>query len=97
MAQDDVRYDAGNWKKSIGMQKWIALYTQGYDAWQEWRRLDYPELSPAEAPLNPSEDIPLRNMYGSSEKTLNTANYENALNILGGEDTDGIRLWWDVN
>lgn len=97
IAQDDVAYDAANWKESIGTQKWVALYTQGYEAWAEWRRLDFPVLSPAQAPLNPSEQIPLRNMYPSSEATLNSSNYEAAVNMIGGTDTDGRPLWWDVN
>ena len=41
-------YDGSNYKASIGMQKWIHLYTHGLEAWTEWRRLDYPELQPSE-------------------------------------------------
>jgi hypothetical protein len=97
VAQDNVKYDAANWKKSIGEQKWVALFTQGYEAWAEWRRLDYPLLQVAEAPLNPSEGIPLRFIYPNSEATLNSVNYEAAVQMIGGTDTDGARLWWDVN
>lgn len=93
----DVQYDASNWKKSIGMQKWVALYGQGYEAWAEWRRLDYPQLTPAEAPLNPSEDIPVRFMYPETENTLNGANLQAAISMLGGDDNDGVKLYWDVN
>ncbi len=36
-------YDQANWKKSIGMSKWIALTgTNNFEAWCEVRRLDYP-------------------------------------------------------
>jgi hypothetical protein len=96
-AQDGVKYDAANWKKSIGEQKWVALFTQGYEGWAEWRRLDYPVLQPATAPLNPSEGIPLRFIYPESEEQLNGENYNAAVSMLGGNDTDGVRLWWDVN
>ncbi len=95
IAQDGVKYDASNWKKSIGVQKWVALYTQGYEAWAEWRRLDFPKLQVAEGPLNPSEAIPLRHMYPTSEATLNAENYNAALSKIGGTDTDGARLYWD--
>jgi hypothetical protein len=96
-AQDGVKYNAANWKKSIGEQKWVALFTQGYEAWAEWRRLDYPILQVAQAPLNLSEQIPARFMYPASESQLNTENYNAALSMIGGTDTDGAKLWWDVN
>jgi len=95
LAQPGVKYDAANWKKSIGTQKWVALYGQGYDAWTEWRRLDFPVLKIAEAPLNPSEKIPLRFMYPETEITLNMVNYNAAISKLTGGDTDGAKLWWD--
>src|SRR5690606_18717079 len=49
LAQPSVQFQAGNYKKSIGDQKWIALFGQGPEAYAEWRRLDYPELTPAVA------------------------------------------------
>jgi hypothetical protein len=96
-AQDGVAYDASNWKKSIGEQKWVALFTQGYEAWAEYRRLDYPVLQVAQVPLNPSEGIPKRFIYPASEEQLNADNYNAAVSLLGGTDTDGVKLWWDVN
>jgi hypothetical protein len=44
LAQPSVAYTtaAGTYKQKIGMQKWIALYEHGHDAWTDWRRLDYP-------------------------------------------------------
>lgn len=36
-------YDQSNWKKCIGLQKWIALSgVNNFEAWCEMRRLDYP-------------------------------------------------------
>lgn len=93
-----ITWNAANWKVLIGRQKWIALFAQGYEAWAEWRRLDEPQLTVAEAPLNPSLQIPLRNMYPTTEFDLNETNYNDALNsYLGGENVDGTKLWWDVN
>lgn len=98
LAQDAVKYDAANWKKSLGMQSWVSLYGQGYEAWREWRKFDYPQLTPAENPLNPSQDVPVREMYPATEQNLNTANYDAAVSsLLGGKDSDGVKLWWDVN
>jgi hypothetical protein len=95
LAQSSVKYNTSNWKKSIGTQKWVALFGQGFDAWTEWRRLDFPILKIAEAPLNPSEKIPVRFMYPETEVTLNAANYNAVVAKMNGGDTDGAKLWWD--
>ncbi len=94
--QSGVAWDAGKWDQLIGYQKWVALYGQGYEAWTEWRRLDYPELVLPEDPLSPSGGIPKRLIYPATEANLNGANYEAALGLLGGPDSDGTRLWWDT-
>src|SRR5690606_33822998 len=46
MATDAVTYSSANWKQKVGMQKWVALYPNGLEAWAEWRRLDWPQLTP---------------------------------------------------
>lgn len=39
-------YDQSNWRKSIGVSKWIALAgVDNYEAWCELRRLRYPNMS----------------------------------------------------
>lgn len=41
-------YDAGNFKKSIGLAKWVALSgVNTFEAWCELRRLDYPAFGTA--------------------------------------------------
>ncbi|HSF46126.1 MAG TPA: SusD/RagB family nutrient-binding outer membrane lipoprotein, partial [Chitinophagaceae bacterium] len=84
----------GDWKEKIGVQKWIALYNRGFDAWTEWRRLDYPELTPP--PGMDQEDIPVRFTYPVLEQNLNTVNYEAAAGAIGG-DVISTRLFWDLN
>lgn len=97
MSHADVAYDATNYKKSIGEQKWVALFPLGYEAWAEWRRLGYPQLEAHEYPLNPSGQIPLRHAYPASELTLNSASYEAALGLLGGPDDETTPIFWDVD
>ena len=95
LAQPTVAYAtaAGDWRQKIGTQKWIVLYNRGYDAWVEWRRLDYPTLTP---PANMTQkDIPVRFTYPVQEQNLNTANYQAASTSIGG-DVIGTRLFWDV-
>jgi hypothetical protein len=60
LAKPGVAYSSANWKQLIGEQKWIALYNRGWDAWIEWRRLDYPNIV---APETAETDVPLRFTY----------------------------------
>jgi hypothetical protein len=93
LAQPAVAYAtaAGNYKQKIGEQKYLALYNRGYDAWTEWRRLDYPVLLPATSALSV---IPLRITYVTSEYTLNRANTDAAAAAIGG-DKVSTKLFWD--
>jgi len=90
-----VKYDASNYKKSIGNQKWIALFGQGLEAFAEWRRLDYPQLQPAVAgTLNGK--IPVRFIYPGTEQSLNGTSYKAAV-ANQGADVLTTKLWFDVN
>ncbi|WP_432714367.1 SusD/RagB family nutrient-binding outer membrane lipoprotein [Pedobacter sp.] len=82
---------AGDYKQKIGEQKYIALYNRGNDAWTEWRRLDYPRLTPA---ANALSVIPLRLTYPTSERTLNSANVESAAASIGGDEVS-TKIFWD--
>lgn len=95
LTQPSVAYFTaqGTWKEKIGMQKWIALFNQGFEAWTEYRRLDYPKLiAPVEAE---SDIVPLRFLYPISEQTQNGSSYEAAAAAIGG-DKYSTRLFWDV-
>ena len=95
LAQASVKYDAGNFRKSIGEQKWIALFGQGLEAFAEWRRLDYPQLTPAVAGVL-SGKMPLRFIYPGSEQSLNGESYTNAVKNQGA-DLLTTKLWFDKN
>jgi len=92
----EVVYDSANWQEKIGTQKWVALFPNGFEAWAEWRRLGFPELTPHSLPLNASGEIPRRHAYPTSEAQLNKINYDAAVSAQGA-DTPDTRLWWDVN
>lgn len=97
LAQPKVAYATatGNWKEKIGFQKWIALYNRGWESWVEWRRLDYPKLSPPSGGNVPAGlAIPVRMIYPIVEQTLNGANREAAAGAIGG-DLASTKLWWD--
>ena len=93
LSQPAINYAtaAGTWKQKIGTQKWIALYNRGWDAWTEWRRLDYPHLVEA---VDAQSVIPLRYPYPVNEQNVNRVNYEAAADAIGGDLVE-IKLWWD--
>ncbi len=80
----------------IGEEKWAALFGQGFDAWAEWRRTGYPNLTPATDFLNNGE-IPTRYDYPSEASGLNKTNYTSGVNSLTpAEDVNSSKVWWDV-
>ncbi|MEO6285926.1 MAG: SusD/RagB family nutrient-binding outer membrane lipoprotein [Dyadobacter sp.] len=94
LAQPAVAYSAANYKKSIGDQKWLALFSQGLEAYTEWRRLDFPQLKPAYAGVLGGK-FPLRLTYPTGEQALNGANYKAAV-ASQGEDRLTTKLWFDA-
>lgn len=93
--------NVANYKQTLGIQKWIALYMQGFQGWAEYRRLDFGILQfpPVGGVLNSSVTrIPLRRVYPPLEQTLNGENYRTALDRqFSGDDSFVMPLWWDVN
>lgn len=85
-------YDGANWKQSLGVQKWLAFYMNGPQAWAEWRRLDYPQLEVPAAATN--DVIPVRLPYPISEQTRNEASLQA---VTGNPNDMNTKMWWDVN
>jgi hypothetical protein len=82
-------------RAQIGLQKWIALYTQGFEAWSEWRRTGYPNLTPALNARTADKKIPRRVIYPQTEQSFNNANLQAAITAQGGSDALEKRLWID--
>ncbi|WP_316803099.1 SusD/RagB family nutrient-binding outer membrane lipoprotein [Pedobacter nototheniae] len=95
LAQTAVQYNAANYRKSIGEQKWISLFGQGLEAFAEWRRLDYPQLQPAAEGVLGGK-IPSRFIYPGGEQSVNKARYTEAV-AKQGADLLTTKLWFDVN
>ncbi|MEM6297062.1 MAG: SusD/RagB family nutrient-binding outer membrane lipoprotein [Bacteroidota bacterium] len=78
-----------NGMESIAYEKWVALYSNGLEAWAEHRRLDAPALSvPAAAVL---DMIPVRGFYPASEEGVNSS-----FNDVGFNNMT-TKMWWDVD
>lgn len=90
-------YSAANWKQSLGMEAWVAMYNQPVQAWNFWRRLDYPKLKPAVGAVNSANgQVPVRLTYPTSEKTTNPTNYAAGAAAIGG-DFLYTKIFWDKN
>ena len=91
----DISTAPGGALQVIGEEKWISLFTKGFDAWSEWRRTGYPNLKPAPSSLNGGV-IPRRIMYPTSEAIYNKTNYTAALKSLTpNSDLNTSKIWWD--
>ena len=81
-------------------QRWIAMFPNGQEAWSEFRRTGYPKLFPVKQNMSAgtvSTEIQVRRLpFAKSEYTLNAENIAKATELLGGPDTGGTRVWWDV-
>jgi hypothetical protein len=82
----------GTWKQKIGIQSWLGYYNRGFEAWTQYRKLDYPLL---EAPVDALSALPLRYTYPIEEQTLNGTNWTNASTAIGGDAVD-TKLFWDI-
>lgn len=84
-------YNSANYKESIGMQAWYAMYNRGIEGWYFFRRLDYPKLTvPGTA-----EGLVYRLTYSNNETSTNTANVNAAATAIGG-DKYTTRIFWDT-
>ncbi|MDO9039399.1 MAG: SusD/RagB family nutrient-binding outer membrane lipoprotein [Lutibacter sp.] len=77
--------------EQIATQNWIALFSQGVESWNEWRRTRYPLLTPAvDGAFN---QIPYRYNYPTTESSINKANYDAAV-ASQGADLLTTKIWW---
>jgi hypothetical protein len=94
IAEPGVAYVPADAIKKISEQRWAALYLNGYEAWNEWRRTGFPALTPGPSPLSIGGQIPRRQAYPISERDLNLANYNAALSDQG-PDQVATRMYID--
>jgi hypothetical protein len=87
-------YVAADALEQIATQKWVAMFDQGVQAAFEWRRTNYPKLTPAIAGMNDGK-IPVRAYYPSDEYGRNPTNVAAAVARQGTDDMN-TRVWWDT-
>jgi len=99
LGQAGVTYTAGAaGLQQIHLQKWIALFTQGSEAWSNWRRTGSPSTI-VPGPSAYPEGIPVarRLPYPGGEQSVNATSLAEAVaRITVGGDTYAGRMWWDI-
>lgn len=91
ISQGTVVYSTGDAMKRISEQKWVTLFSQGFEAWTEYRRTGYPVLELAIDAY--TTEIPSRYKYNSDESSLNGANYNAAISSQGPDELI-TPIWW---
>lgn len=95
--------DLATQKKQVAIQKWLAIYPDGTEAWADYRRsrtfILYPVANSENPDLpNPNTQWIRRIPFLLSEKQNNKAAVEAAVPLLGsGGDKLTTPLWWDKN
>lgn len=81
-------------EKMIGEQHWAANFLQWYEAYSNWRRTGYPELTPTNYPGNLTGGQIFRRIQYYTNEVANNPNLQD-----GGIKPDDFmtRIWWDVN
>ncbi len=99
-----IKFDTGGSKESqleqVITQKWIALYPDSWEAWNDVRRTGYPKLYDR---LNSDNlDVPTnmtmrRLTFVTTEYDNNTDAVNQALKLpeMAGGDKGSTKLWWD--
>jgi hypothetical protein len=83
---------------AISMQKWVALFPNGYEAYANMRRTGYPVLNPVVDVEGESETgghMPKRLFYPATEALSNPVHYQEAIARLGGSNDWMQPVWWD--
>jgi hypothetical protein len=76
----------------IHLQKWVANYFTGFEAWFEWRRTGIPAIVPGPDNLN-NNQVPVRFIYPVIEQSLNGENRAAAVARQGGTDNLNTKMW----
>ena len=92
LAQVNLNFESqSDGREKIATQQWISLFSQGFEAWTEWRRTKFPALAPAaESPLS---EIPSRLFFSTATQNLNKDNFDAAASSIGG-DLLTSKLFW---
>lgn len=76
-------------------QKWLNNLGNSFEGWVEFRRTGYPTFSTGGSANLDNGKIPYRFLYPDDERTINSTNYNTAVQLMGGTDDTNYKGWWD--
>lgn len=88
--------ESGKELEQINSQYWVASFLNGPEAWANFRRSDFPKLSPNPFPGTDlkTESFIRRLTYTDAELNVNRTNVQAAIARQGADLLD-TRVWWD--
>jgi len=96
-SQTPLSGDSETALKQISEERYVALFSRGGQAYFEWRRTGYPLLNTGTRTDNYTNgDIPRKAFYHQSEESLNTENWQEAVDRQG-EPGYNAEIWIDQN
>jgi hypothetical protein len=89
-------YNSATGLQQINEQYWVVTFMDEYEAWANWRRSGFPQLTPVNYFGNVTGGtIPRRFTYPLNEAAVNPDNYGAAAAALNNGDKMTSRVWWD--
>lgn len=81
--------------EQINTQYWVASFMNGPESFANWRRSDFPKLTPNPFPGKEIKgNFIYRLTYPNSEVSVNSINLKEATARMGADDLD-TKVWWD--
>lgn len=84
---------AANKEELIGNQKYLALFWIGMEAYHEYRRTGYPELTVGDGAVFNDYILPTRFAYPTTTLATNSQNAQEAISRMG-PNTMKTPVWW---
>ena len=95
LAHPDVAYNDTDALELINTQYWVVNIRNGTEAFANFRRSGYPELSPNLFNNNLNGGFARRMTYPDREASANAESYAKAAAAIGGDNLVS-RVFWDV-
>ncbi|MBK0368300.1 SusD/RagB family nutrient-binding outer membrane lipoprotein [Flavobacterium agrisoli] len=87
-------------RTQIAVQKYLAIFPESWESWSDMRRSDqkviYPPLNTDNLDAGVGKSLMKRIIYVTNEYSANNEAVLDGITKLGGPDTGGTKLWWDV-
>ncbi len=87
--------NTANALEQINSQYWVASFMNGPESFANWRRSDFPKLTPNPFPGKAIKgNFIYRLTYPDAELSVNRENVQAAISRMGADDLD-TKVWWD--